>query len=99
MYTVDGGRRLPEMTLDDLPGYAGSRPVRIGNAAVDQKQTDVLGEVMIALEDARESTRAVSDDAWSLQRVLVDDLVRPGRAGQRPLGDPRARCSGSRTRG
>ena len=75
MYTVDGSRRLPEMTLDELPGYAGSRPVRIGNAAVDQKQSDVLGEVMSALEDARESTLGYSDDAWSLQRVLVDHLV------------------------
>jgi len=75
MYTVDGSRRLPEMALDELPGYAGSRPVRIGNAAVDQKQSDVLGEVMSALEDARESALGYSDDAWSLQRVLVDHLV------------------------
>jgi GH15 family glucan-1,4-alpha-glucosidase len=75
MYTVDGSRRLPEMALDELPGYADSRPVRIGNAAVDQKQSDVLGEVMSALEDARESTLGYSDDAWSLQRVLVDHLV------------------------
>jgi GH15 family glucan-1,4-alpha-glucosidase len=75
MYTVDGSRRLPEMALDELPGYAGSRPVRIGNAAVDQKQSDVLGEVMSALEDARESALGFSDDAWSLQRVLVDHLV------------------------
>ena len=75
MYTVDGSRRLPELTLDDLPGYAGSRPVRIGNAAVDQQQSDVLGEVMIALEEARESSLGWSDDAWALQRVLVDHLL------------------------
>jgi GH15 family glucan-1,4-alpha-glucosidase len=75
MYTVDGSRRLPEMTLDELPGYAASRPVRIGNAAVDQKQSDVLGEVMNALEDARESSLSYSDDAWALQRVLVNHLV------------------------
>ncbi len=75
MYTVDGSRRLPEMTLDELPGYAGSRPVRIGNAAVEQRQSDVLGEVMNALEDARESSLGYSDDAWSLQRVLVNHLV------------------------
>ena len=49
MYAVDGARRLPERELDHLPGYAGSAPVRIGNGAVDQRQTDVLGEVMIAL--------------------------------------------------
>ena len=53
MYTVDGGRQLPERALDHLDGYEASSPVRIGNAAVDQRQTDVLGEVMIALEDAR----------------------------------------------
>jgi GH15 family glucan-1,4-alpha-glucosidase len=76
MYTVDGSRRLPELTLDELPGYAGSRPVRIGNAAVDQKQGDVLGEVMIALEEARESSIGHSDDAWALQRVLVNHLVK-----------------------
>jgi GH15 family glucan-1,4-alpha-glucosidase len=75
MYTVDGSRRLPEMTLDELPGYAGSRPVRVGNAAVDQKQSDVLGEVMNALEEARESSLGYSDDAWALQRVLVNHLV------------------------
>jgi GH15 family glucan-1,4-alpha-glucosidase len=75
MYTVDGSRRLPELTLDHLPGYAGSRPVRIGNAAVDQRQSDVLGEVMNALEDARESSLGYSDDSWNLQRVLVNHLV------------------------
>jgi GH15 family glucan-1,4-alpha-glucosidase len=75
MYTVDGSRRLPELTLDELPGYADSRPVRIGNAAVDQKQTDVLGEVMIALDEARESPLGMSDTSWALQRVLVDHLA------------------------
>jgi GH15 family glucan-1,4-alpha-glucosidase len=75
MYAVDGARRLPELTLDDLPGYAGSRPVRIGNGAVDQRQTDVVGEVMLALEAARESDLGHAEDAWALQRVLVDHLA------------------------
>jgi GH15 family glucan-1,4-alpha-glucosidase len=75
MYTVDGSRRLPEMTLDDLPGYADSRPVRIGNGAVEQRQTDVLGEVMLALEAARESDLGQTDDAWNLQQVLIDHLA------------------------
>ncbi len=75
MYTVDGSRRLPEMTLDHLPGYAASRPVRIGNGAVEQRQTDVTGEVMIALEAARESGLGDSDNAWALQRLLVDHLA------------------------
>ncbi len=76
MYAVDGARRLPELVLDHLPGYAGSRPVRIGNGAVSQRQTDVLGEVMIALEHARWAGVDPDDDAWALQQVLVENLAK-----------------------
>jgi GH15 family glucan-1,4-alpha-glucosidase len=75
MYAVDGSRRLTELTLDGLAGYAGSLPVRIGNGAVDQRQTDVLGEVMLALEAARESELGQTDDTWNLQQVLIDHLA------------------------
>ncbi len=75
MYTVDGGRDLPERELEHLSGYAGSRPVRIGNGAVTQKQTDVLGEVMVALEMARELHVSETEDSWDLQRALVEDLA------------------------
>ena len=76
MYCVDGSRELPEHTLDFLPGYASSQPVRIGNAAVDQRQTDVLGEVMIALHDARLRGMEENKEAWDLQRALVDNLAK-----------------------
>jgi GH15 family glucan-1,4-alpha-glucosidase len=75
MYTVDGGRHLPEQELDHLAGYAGSRPVRIGNAAVDQRQTDVIGEVIHALAAARDVGLEETPDTWSLQRKLVDQLA------------------------
>jgi GH15 family glucan-1,4-alpha-glucosidase len=75
MYCVDGGRDLPEREVDHLPGYAGSRPVRIGNGAVQQWQTDVLGEVMTALEQARQQGLAETEDSWMLQRVLMDNLA------------------------
>jgi GH15 family glucan-1,4-alpha-glucosidase len=75
MYGVDGGRDLFERTLDHLPGYAGSTPVRIGNGAVDQRQTDVLGEVMVALEMARDVGAEDDRDSWSLQRKLVEELA------------------------
>jgi GH15 family glucan-1,4-alpha-glucosidase len=75
MYGVDGGRDLFERTLDHLPGYAGSSPVRIGNGAVDQRQTDVLGEVMVALEMARDLGADDDVDSWSLQRKLVEELA------------------------
>ena len=46
MYAVDGREELPETILDHLEGYQGSRPVRIGNSAVGQRQIDVYGELM-----------------------------------------------------
>ena len=76
MYAVDGSRDLPEREIGHLPGYAGSRPVRIGNAAVSQRQTDVLGEVMMALSDGRDHGLEESDRSWRIQRSLVEELGR-----------------------
>ncbi|MEP7369747.1 MAG: glycoside hydrolase family 15 protein, partial [Dermatophilaceae bacterium] len=75
MYAVDGARDLPERELSHLAGYAGSRPVRIGNAAVDQRQTDVMGEVMAALDLAREQGLEETPESWALQRALVSNLA------------------------
>jgi GH15 family glucan-1,4-alpha-glucosidase len=75
MYTVDGGRQLPEREVEHLPGYADSKPVRIGNGAASQRQNDVLGEVMIALELAREAGLDETRNSWSLQRALVEELA------------------------
>jgi GH15 family glucan-1,4-alpha-glucosidase len=74
MYGCAGERRLPELELDWLPGYEGSRPVRTGNAAVDQFQLDVFGEVMDALHVARRSGLPPDPYAWSLQRSLMEFL-------------------------
>ena len=75
MYTVEGGRNLPERKLDGLAGYAGSLPVRVGNGAVDQRQTDVLGEVLSALSMARNHGVTETRDSWSMQRTLVNQLA------------------------
>jgi GH15 family glucan-1,4-alpha-glucosidase len=53
MYGIDGNRRLTELETPWLPGYEESRPVRIGNAASEQFQLDVYGEVIQALYEAR----------------------------------------------
>ena len=53
MYGLAGERRLPEIELPWLAGYEGSRPVRIGNAAQNQFQLDIYGELMDALHVAR----------------------------------------------
>ncbi len=74
MYGVAGERRLTELELEWLSGYEGSRPVRIGNGASDQRQLDVYGEVVDALYQARRQGLGPSDDAWRLTLKLVDWL-------------------------
>lgn len=71
MYGVSGERRLSEFEVPWLPGYQGAAPVRVGNAAVDQFQLDVFGEVMDALHAARDAGMQGADEAWSLQRKLI----------------------------
>ncbi|MEP7246112.1 MAG: glycoside hydrolase family 15 protein [Gammaproteobacteria bacterium] len=74
MYGLGGERRLPEWKVDWLPGYAGSRPVRIGNAAAGQVQLDVYGEVADALHHARVGKLAPSAPAWAVQRALTEHV-------------------------
>ncbi|HEY1849342.1 MAG TPA: glycoside hydrolase family 15 protein, partial [Opitutaceae bacterium] len=75
LYGTSGERTVPEFELAHLPGYEGSRPVRVGNGASKQFQLDVYGEVINALGRARLSGRAKRGgelDAWSLQRKLLE---------------------------
>jgi GH15 family glucan-1,4-alpha-glucosidase len=74
LYGVSGERRLTELELPWLSGYEGSRPVRIGNAASEQTQLDVYGEVMDALHEARSAGIPPDDASWSLQRLLLGYL-------------------------
>ena len=71
MYGIDGRRRLPEHELEHLSGYEGSRPVRIGNGAVDQYQADVMGEVMLALAALRDAGEPEDLWSWGLQKNLL----------------------------
>ncbi|NUP03806.1 MAG: glycoside hydrolase family 15 protein [Nonomuraea sp.] len=74
MYTVEGGRRIPEWHADWLAGYEGSRPVRVGNAASGQLQLDVYGETLDCLHLARRTGLAIDDEAWDLQHALMNYL-------------------------
>ena len=74
MYGVNGERHLLEWEVDWLAGYAGSQPVRVGNAAFRQLQLDVFGEVMDALHLARERGHAENEDSWALQRGMLKRL-------------------------
>ena len=75
MYGLAGERRLLEWQADWLPGYQGARPVRIGNAAHDQVQLDVFGEVTDALYQAHAGGLAVAPESWRLQRKLIERLA------------------------
>ncbi|MGN6501675.1 MAG: glycoside hydrolase family 15 protein [Pseudolysinimonas sp.] len=72
MYGLAGERRLPESELESLPGYRGASPVRIGNAAYLQYQGDVFGEIMLALQKARDIGVTEDRFSWSLQLALLD---------------------------
>jgi GH15 family glucan-1,4-alpha-glucosidase len=74
MYGIDGTRRLPEAELPWLAGYEGSTPVRTGNAAADQLQLDVWGEVLDGLAVTRAALLHGADDAWDVQVALMEHL-------------------------
>jgi GH15 family glucan-1,4-alpha-glucosidase len=76
IYGIAGERRLTELELSWLPGYEGSRPVRIGNAAFEQLQIDVYGELMDAMHVGRKFELEVHDEAWRVQKALLAHLGR-----------------------
>ncbi|ATL65358.1 trehalose-phosphatase [Nocardia terpenica] len=88
LYTLYGETLGPEAVLDQLPGYAGSRPVRVGNAANMQVQLDVFGpivDLIAALADARERkgiadpAKALPDREWELVHAMVSAVQRRWR--------------------
>ena len=74
MYGLAGERRLTEWEISWLPGYQGSRPVRIGNAAHGQLQLDVFGEVIDALYQGRHGGLPASEAGWALVRALTGQV-------------------------
>jgi len=74
MYGVAGERRVAEYEVPWLPGYEGSAPVRIGNAAVRQLQLDVYGEVLDALYVARKAGLGPNTASWALECALIAHL-------------------------
>ena len=74
MYSISGARRLTEFELDWLPGYEGSKPVRVGNAASGQFQLDVYGEVMASIYAAYRLGLKGTEAGWRATRDLLTFL-------------------------
>lgn len=74
MYGVGGERSLREYEIEWLGGYESSKPVRIGNAAYDQFQLDVYGEVIDAIFQARRTNMAPDPSAWELEKTIIGFL-------------------------
>lgn len=72
MYAVDGGPSLPEAELEHLRGYGGAAPVRIGNAAVQQTQLDIYGELLDAVYLANKYGNAIPRHDWLRVVAIVD---------------------------
>ena len=92
MYGLAGERNLPEQELPQLTGYAGSRPIRIGNGASLQYQADVVGEVIVTLSAARDAGLTESAFSWPLEKHLVryasDQFERPDNGIWEIRGEP-----------
>jgi GH15 family glucan-1,4-alpha-glucosidase len=102
MYGLDGRQKLDEISLDHLCGYENSRPVRIGNAAYEQLQLDIYGEMMDSIYLANKYGHAVSYQGWrDVQRMLewlgknwhrADEGIWEVRGGPRPFLHSRVMC-------
>ena len=87
MYGIDGRRDLTESTRDDLSGYAGARPVRIGNGAFDQRQNDVYGAVLDCILLHTRRSQRLSRRLWPIVESQAECAIarlaraRPGHLG------------------
>ncbi|MEO8384269.1 MAG: glycoside hydrolase family 15 protein [Betaproteobacteria bacterium] len=89
MYGIGGERWLPEFEVPWLCGYEDSRPVRVGNAASDQVQLDVYGELLDTLHAARDAELQPQTEAWELQKVLLTHLEQVWRMPDRGIWEVR----------
>ncbi|PWY78376.1 glycosyl hydrolase [Aspergillus heteromorphus CBS 117.55] len=75
MVTIHGERDIPEIELDHLEGYRGSRPVRIGNGAATHTQLDIYGELMDSIYLYNKHAAAISYEQWRAIRRMMDFVI------------------------
>ncbi|APU12448.1 MULTISPECIES: trehalose-phosphatase [Actinoalloteichus] len=76
LYTLYGTALGPEAVIDTLPGYAGSRPVRVGNLANQQVQLDVFGPVVDLVVQLTEVRGKLTDDDWGMVKSMAEAVSR-----------------------
>jgi trehalose 6-phosphate phosphatase len=76
LYTLHGNTLGPEAVIDTLPGYAGSRPVRVGNLANQQVQLDVFGPVVDLVAQLTEARGKLTDDDWRMVQAMAEAVSR-----------------------
>jgi GH15 family glucan-1,4-alpha-glucosidase len=93
MYGIGGEHELPEQQLDHMSGYEGARPVRIGNAAYNQKQHDVWGALLDSIYLHTKSRDGLAESTWQILVKQVDDAISHWREPDRGIwevrGEPR----------
>lgn len=92
LYTIEGKREITERTLDHLEGHAGSRPVRIGNAAYEQLQLDIYGELLDALHQMDEDDARPSRVLWNRIIELTDWVARNWSRADQGIWEVRSGC-------
>ena len=89
LYGLAGEQRLEEWEIDSLPGYEGSKPVRVGNAASNQLQLDVYGQVIGALHYARLGGLDDDDAIWPFQLRMLEHLEAIWEQPDQSIWEPR----------
>src|SRR5207245_10110016 len=89
MYGIGGERELPERTLDDLSGYEGSKPARVGNAAYAQKQHDVWGAVLDSVYLHTKSRDYLPEVVWPILKRAVECAIEKWKMPDRGIWEVR----------
>jgi alpha,alpha-trehalase len=91
MYGIDGRRDLTESTRDDLSGYAGARPVRIGNGAFDQRQNDVYGAVLDSVLLHTRHSQRLPRRLWPIVQAQAECATRVWRQPDQGIWEARGK--------
>ncbi len=91
MYGIDGRRDLRESTLDELSGYAGARPVRVGNGAFDQRQNDVYGAVLDSILLHTRRSQRLPRRLWPIVQSQAECATRVWREPDQGIWEARGK--------